>query len=202
MTRRLWSKGLFVLALILILVGIAPPAYLYWFGSAHNFAPLSMPITLERGQVVSPWFKTDLNDTYQIDLDWPHGLDLAIDLAIDWKIEDTHGAVIQQGTFAYQDLQRANEVHLGFYKPRRGLRQRVILDIHTGVEGANAAHPTLNVGVPEEGLDMAYGLAVALPWAGIWGAGGLILLIVALALRNQVPGKQDLSHRDLRNQGS
>jgi hypothetical protein len=182
MTRRHWSKGILILASLLLFAGVFPPAWLLWFGYAHNFAPLSMPITLQRGEIVSPFFTTDLNDSYQIDFDWAHGLDQPIDPSLDWRIVDAHSSVISQGSFA-QHLPGGNEVHLGFYKPKRGLRQRIILDIHTDIQGANAAHPTLNIGVPEEGLDMAYAWPAVLPWSGIFCASGLVGLIVALALR-------------------
>lgn len=54
----------------LVLLGVTPLAYLYWWGAVHNLRPLSMEFPLKRGEHSSPFFKTALNDTYQIDLAW------------------------------------------------------------------------------------------------------------------------------------
>jgi hypothetical protein len=162
-------------------------ASILWFGWAHNFTPLSMPLPLTRGQVTSPIFKTDLTDNYQIDLDWSwtpaQRIDQPFDIAIDWKIVDPQETLIRQGAFDQRGPQ-GNEARLGFYQPsKRGSRQRIILDVHRDVPELAGAHPVLRVETAERGLQQAYGSAFAMVLAAVIAGPGLILLIIGLFLR-------------------
>ena len=192
--RSVWSRLLLVAGVVLILVGVAPTLLLIWDGS-RNYYPLSMPLTLARGQTTSPWFTPDVNDTWQIFLFWPHFIlgpqvdpdkpdarARPIPLSIDWKIVDDRDALIAQGTFA-DGLMGGNEVHLGSYTTRRGVRQRIILDVHTDVQGENDAHPTLKIEDSGPALDDSYAFPVFLGWAAIFGGSGLIVLLIGLLKR-------------------
>lgn len=185
--RSVWGRVLLIAGSVLLVLGLAPGVYLYWFGLTHNFAPLSMPLPLTHGQVTSPLFKTDLTDNYQIDLDWTgtpaQRFDQPIDIAIDWKIADPQGNLIREGAFERNGPQ-GNALHLGFYQPtRRGLRQRIIVDVRRDVPELAGAHPVLSVETPERNLEQAYGLAFAMFLAAVIAGPGLILLIVGLVLR-------------------
>ncbi len=97
MKRWPWHRIFICLALILVLAGIAPLAYLIWWGHAHNLEPLSVPVALKRGEFTSPFFTTDLDDDYQIEiyfLPYPR-----TPLNLDWKILNETGAVIRSGSY-------------------------------------------------------------------------------------------------------
>ena len=82
---------------LLILVGVTPIAYLLWFGTAHNFEPLSAPLSLKRGEYTSALFKTDLDEDYQVEIySLPYHRS---PLDLDWKIVDESGVVIQSGVY-------------------------------------------------------------------------------------------------------
>jgi hypothetical protein len=177
--RWTWRRILVSLAFLLVLVGIAPLAYLFWWGNAHNLQPLSVPLSLKRGEYISPFFTTDLNDDYQIEIDSIPFERTGLDL--DWRIVDDSGAMIRQGTYTDQ-LPGGNWALLGHYRPKRGLRQRIIVRIHQDVQ-APESHPKLNIGLPERGLEQAYGSAAAIGWAAIVAGAGVIMLFVLLILR-------------------
>ena len=54
-------------------------------------------------------------------------------LDLDWKIVDASGTVLQQGT-ENTLLRGANNVNLGDYHPKRGERQKLIVDVHREIE--------------------------------------------------------------------
>ena len=95
---------------------------------------------------------------------------------------DDRGSLIAQGTFA-DGLMGGNGVRLGSYTTRRGLRQRIILDVHDDVRGENDAHPTLKIQDAEPSLDDSYAFPLAMGWAAIFGGCGLIALLVGLIRR-------------------
>lgn len=170
-----WRKIITAVACLLVFVGVAPLTYLYLFAATHNFEPLSVPLPLTRGEHSSPVFKTDLNEDYQIDLGWDGSVrgDKKVDLY--WKIVSDSGAVIQQGT--YNGSLLGNSFNLGYYRPKPGLRQRFILRNLQDPQGLSSAHPIVEIGVPEEGLEMAYGAAAAIRLAEFVSAPGLLLLL-------------------------
>jgi hypothetical protein len=55
--RSPWHTILIGVAVFLVLVGVAPLAYLLWWGNAHNLEPLSVPLSLKRGEYTSPFLK-------------------------------------------------------------------------------------------------------------------------------------------------
>ena len=174
-----WTKIVAGIGCLLVLLGLAPLAYLYFWATTHNFEPLSVPLSLKRGEYTSPFFTTDLNETYQIQIYFlpPH----STPVDMDWKIVDDRGAVIQSGAFR-EEHTGGNNVNLGQYRPKRGSRQKIILNIHQDVD-ADGSDLKLHVGVPEESLSMAYGLAAAIRWAALVAGPGAIVLLVLLIRR-------------------
>ena len=173
---------------LLILVGVAPMAYLLWFGTAHNFEPLSAPLSLKRGEYTSAFFKTDLDEDYQVEIYFLPADRTALDL--DWKIVDERGLVLQSGVYTEDQHSGGNDAILTRkYRPKRGSANRVIVNVHQDVQvksGEGQLHPAdvrLHVGVPERGLEQAYGSAAAIVWAAVVGGPGVILLVCLLVMR-------------------
>jgi hypothetical protein len=180
---------------LLVLIGITPLAYLLWFGTAHNFEPLSAPISLKHGEYTSPFFKTDLDEDYQVEIYFLPYHRTPLDL--DWKIVDENGALIQSGVYTEDHHIGGNDAILTRkYRPTRGSAHRIILNIQQDVQakdGEGQLQPTdtrLHIGVPERGLDQAYGSAAAIVWAaGVAGPGTIILifLLVLRVIRPKIP---------------
>ena len=180
---------------LLILVGVAPMAYLLWFGTAHNFEPLSAPLSLKRGEYTSAFFKTDLDEDYQVEIYFLPADRSPLDL--DWKIVDESGALIQSGVYTEDQHLGGNDAILTRkYRPKRGSANRIILNIHQDVQAKHSkqqSQPTdtrLHIGLPERGLEQAYGSAAAIVWAaGVAGLGAIILAypLVMRAIRPKIP---------------
>src|ERR1700677_3713692 len=97
------------------------------------------------------------------------------------------GAVIQSGAYREGNI-GGNSVNVGEYRPKRGSHQRIILNIHQDVDVAGS-DLKLHIGLPEEGLDMAYGSGAAIGWAALVagpGAGVLLILLIRRAMRPKV----------------
>ncbi len=143
-----------------------------------------MPLPLRRGEYFSPFFLTNIDAVYQIDLyflPWDRS-----PLKVDWKIVDTYGRISQRGT--YKDQQHGgNGAVLGHYHANMGDRQRIVVTVLDDVTGIDT-HPRLRVGLPDLGLDYTEGY---LPFALLWAAGcvgvGVIALLTLLMLRSFRP---------------
>jgi hypothetical protein len=180
---------------LLVLIGIAPLAYLLWFGTANNFEPLSAPISLKHGGYTSPFFKTDLDEDYQVEIYFLPYHRTPLDL--DWKIVNENGALIQSGVYTEDQHIGGNDAILTRkYRPTRGSAQRIILNIQQDVQAKDgegqlqSTDTRLHIGVPERGLDQAYGSAAAIVWAaGVAGPGTIILffLLVLRVIRPRIP---------------
>jgi hypothetical protein len=162
----------------LVLLGLTPPAQFCWWEVTHNPRPVSMPLPLSRGEYPSPFFKTEADESYQIDIQWddPTAEWKALDL--DWKVVDDGGAVLQQGTYNYR--LRGNTAALGRYQPTRPLRQRIIVHLLQDSQGLGLAHPKLEVTLPERSLDAGYGYLYAVTRAFHVGGPGVLLLLFLL----------------------
>jgi len=127
MKQRAVPQILFMVAGLLIFVGIAPLACSLGWVWTHDLESLSMPIPLKRGEYTSPLFATDLDDEYQIEIyDLPPHL---VPLDVDWKIGDDAGALIRSGRF-HEDQMGGNAVVLDRgYRPKQGSRYRIIVNI-------------------------------------------------------------------------
>jgi hypothetical protein len=173
---------------LLILVGVTPITYLLWFGTAHNFEPLSAPLSLKRGEYTSALFKTDLDEDYQVEIySLPYNRS---PLDLDWKIVDENGVLIQSGFYTEDQHPGGNDAILTRkYRPKRGSANRIILNVHQDIQaksGERQLQPTdvrLHVGVPERGLEQAYGSVAAIVWAAVVGGLGAIILVFQLVMR-------------------
>jgi hypothetical protein len=154
----------------LILVGVAPLTYLLWWGHPHKLEPLSVPLSLKRGEYTSPFFSTDLDDDYQIEiyfLPYPR-----TPLNLDWKILDETGALIQSGTYREDQKGDGNDAILeSHYRPKRGSRQRIMVSVDKDVQAPDS-DTRLHVGLPERSLEIAYGSGAAIEWAAIFAGAG------------------------------
>jgi hypothetical protein len=175
-----WRTILVSLATLLVLVGVAPLAYLLWWGKTHNLEPLSVPISLRRGDYTSPFFTTDLDDDYQIEIYFLPYHRTPLDL--EWKIVDETGALIQSGGYSEDQMGGNDAILERHYRPKRGSRQRIMVSIRQDVQ-APESDTRLHIGLPERGLEQAYGSAAATIWAAIVAGAGAIMLLVLLILR-------------------
>jgi len=178
---RPWPAILVTVAVLLVLVGLAPLVYLSWWGYAHRVEILSDPLPLKHGEYTSPVFTTDTDDDYQIEIYFLPRHRTPLDL--DWKTIDERGALTQSGSYSEEHQMGGNVAILErHYRARPGSRQRIIVDIHQDLE-ASDADTRLHVGVPERGLEQAYGFGIAIPWAAFVAGPGAILLLVLAVLR-------------------
>jgi len=191
-----WSthKTLVVFGWLFIGAGIAPLAYLLWFGAAHNFRPLSMPLPLKKGEYISSAFSTDLNDAYQVDLQWRGSVGEQMRLNMRWKIVDRNGAAIQQGAFNNRLL--GNSINLGNYKPGNRSGQKIVLTLLRDAQGMEDAGAQLFVETPEESLSLSYAVLPVVGWAVIVAGSGAAILL-AMLFRRPAPSASGKSSRIL-----
>lgn len=171
------EKTVASIAWLLIILGLAPFVGLLLWPLIRHVEPLSATLPLKRGQFISRYFRTDLNEDYQVDLYWPKFPDRKTEVDLDWNVVDDTGALIQQGT--YKDRTgAANTVGLGTYRSEGRRRQRIIVNIHQDVQGPDG-QPTLQIGQPEVSLDIAEGYyPLAVLWAALLAGSGVITLAV------------------------
>lgn len=175
-----WRKIVAAVGLSLLLLGLAPLARLCWRGVTHNPRPVSMPVPLKRGEYSSPFFKTERNEGYRIEIKWDASGTKWKALDVDWRIVDDSGALLQQGNYNYQ--LRGNTAALGQHHSTRRLRQKVIIRNIQDAQGLDLAHPRLEISLPERGLEMAYGAIYPMKLAFmVAGPGMLILLFLFIA---------------------
>ena len=175
-----WRKIVAGVGWSLLLLGLAPLALLCWWGVTHKPRPVSVPVPLKRGEYSSPFFKTERNEDYRIDIKWdaPGTEWKALDLG--WRIVDDSGALLQQGSYNYQ--LRGNTAALGKYHSTRRLRQKVIIKNLKDTQGLDLARPKLEISLPERSLEMAYAAIYPIKLAFmVAGPGILILLFVFIA---------------------
>lgn len=194
MKRGRWRSILFGIGCFLVALGIFPLAYLLWFGHVHNFQPLSMQLPFKQGEYTSAEFKTDLNESYMVQVELMDSTYRAIELNpdavldLDWKVVGAGGAVLAQGS-QNEPIRGANNVNLGEYKPKRGPRQRMIVDIHRDIEEPDDSTVTLEVNSTEDPEGMAFGFVLFAWWAGAVGGLGAVILLVLLFMRARRPAR-------------
>jgi len=186
MIRWLSMRTAVGVAWFLIALGVVPFVCLLLWASTHSSQPISERIRLEPGQFVSSYFKPELDGTYQITLYWPKFPNPATEVNLDWRIVDSHNQVIDRGTYDSQ-LDGANIIQLGEYHPKRGVRQRIIVNVNQGVTGPDG-EAKLEIGIPEVGLDRAEGAyPLAAGWAVITTVPGMIILVLIWFWRRASP---------------
>jgi hypothetical protein len=167
---------------------------LFWFGRAHNFQPLSMQLPFKQGAYTSAEFKTDLNESYVVQVVLMDSTHRAIELNpdavldLDWKIVDAGGAVLAQGS-QNQPIRGANNVNLGEYKPKRRQRQRMIVNVHREIAEPDDSTITLEVNSTEDPEGMAFGFVLFCWWAGVVGGLGAVILLILLVIRARRPAR-------------
>jgi hypothetical protein len=179
-----WSRRKIVagVAVLLILAGVSPLAYLQWRERAHNLEPLAFPFPLRRGVYTSPYFQTDLDENYQVDLYFLPSDRSPLDL--DWMIIDQSGKRITGDSYKEEQRTGGNTVVLDRnYRSTRGLPQRIVVTIRQDIQPVNAM-TTLHIGLPEEILSSGYAMYAAMLWAAALAGGGLILLLVVAFKRS------------------
>lgn len=181
--RRWWSlRTAIIIAWSLIGIGVLPFICLLLWAKAHPSQAVSERVSLLRGEFVSPYFRPELDGNYQINLYWPKFPSRETQVDLDWRIVDSQGLLIDQGTYN-SGLEGANIVQLGEYHPERGVRQRIILNVHRDVIGSDG-EARLEIGIPEVGLDRAEGAyPLAVGWAAITAIPGALVLAVIWFLR-------------------
>lgn len=187
MKRWLSTKTAVGIGWFLVVLGLLPLVGLYFWAYTHHSQPISERIRLEPGQIVSPYFRPELDGTYQVTLDWPKFPNPSTQVDLDWRIVDRRNRVIDRGTY-YGSPGGGNIIRLGEYHPRRGVRQRIIVNVRQAVNGPDG-EARLEIGIPEVGLDVAegaYPLAVA--WAVITAIPGILLLAGIWFWRRFLPG--------------
>jgi hypothetical protein len=197
-----WRRILAIVGAVLIVVGLAPLTALLWHASTHNFRPLSMDFPIRAGSYTSPEFKTDLNESYVIQMEMMdstgRGIGLNADavLDLDWKIMDLNGSVIASGT-RNEPMRGGNAVNLGEYAPKRGLRQKMIFNLHRDFAEPAGSKVTLEINSTEDPEGMAFGYIVFATWAGFVGGSGAVLLLASLILRFARPAAREAVSRTL-----
>jgi hypothetical protein len=176
MNRWLSTRTAAGVGWFLVGVGLLPFVCLLLWVFTRNSQPVSERILLQRGQFISRYFKPELDGAYQVSLNWLNKFpsrETQVDL--DWEIVDSQGLIIDQGTYD-SSLDGSNIVKLGEYHPQRGVRQRIIVNVHRDVNGPDG-EARLDIGIPEVTLDVvegAYPLAVG--WAAITTIPGVVML--------------------------
>ena len=179
-----WGKILASFACLLIVIGIVPPAALF-FGGSHNFFPLEMPLPLKSGEYTSQLFTTDWGDTYEIYIIPADYRAKKVQLNLDWKIVDENGNVIQQGR--YSERTETNWVTIGEYQPKIGQRQKIIIKVNQNIEGNSTAQPRLIIGLPQRNSDYFDVRDIFNAWAVITAGPGTLLLFFLLFRRLRRP---------------
>ena len=184
-----WNKILAIFACLLILIGIVPPAALF-FGGNRNFFPLQMPLPLEKGEYTSHIFTTDLDDAYEIYIIPDDYRTKKIQLNLDWKIVDESGNVIQQGI--YRDRTETNWVAIGKYQPKIGQRQKIIIKVNQNIEGIGTAQPRLIIGLPQRNSDYYDVRDIFNAWAIVTAGPGATYLLFLIFRRMRHPKQQHI----------
>jgi hypothetical protein len=186
----LWRNSLAIVAGSLIVVGMAPAIDLFIWRKAHNLFPARLPLPLKRGEYASAFFKTDLGEKYEIEIstdDYPAQI---AQMDLDWKIVDETGNVIQQGS--YKGQINSGPVSIGEYQPRVGSQQRVIVQIQNVLQGTDAAHPLLMIGLPDRSNKFYNSRDVFNAWAVIVAGPGALLLLYWLIRRTKRPAQPNI----------
>ncbi len=189
-----WRTILTVVGSVLVIVGVAPMAYILWYASVHRSQPLSMPLPFKQGHYTSPVFKTDLDEPYVIQIEFSSPTGRSIDLNqeaildMDWRVVDSTGATLQRG-FQNTTVRWANDVGLGEYRPKRGAAQQLIIDLNQDLVEPEGSHVTVEVNSTDDPEGRAFAFYFAARWALIAAVPGLILLVSVFIFRITTRGR-------------
>jgi hypothetical protein len=139
-----------------------------------NLDPVSMPVPVRPGNYSSPWFTTRINDLYELDLGTAPWRQNPVDLT--WQIIDASGNILATGNW-HDKTSGTHSIILARYRPKPGLRQRVLINIPHDVAGSEPV-PTLSLYCPEASLNFSYEAPVAILWA-IFFLGLAVFFVIA-----------------------
>jgi hypothetical protein len=185
MKKLPWPRIFAIIAVALIIVGMAPICWLFWDAFTDNSRPLSVTLPLNMGEYVSPEFKTSSSDAYVIQIELMDTANRSIDLNpdavldLDWSIVDQSGAILAQGS-QNAPIRDANNVNLGEFQPKRSIRQRLIIDKHAVIAEPAGTQVTLQINSTEDPEGFAFGLIRFSEWAFVVAGPGAIILLVLL----------------------
>lgn len=154
----------------LLLIAIAPYAYVQYRFRSHDWFPLKAPVKLVEGEdIASPEFKTDLTGSYAVGLDFaPINVDLEECLAgdslfknscksvgsglvLDWSVVRRHlpqdVTVVDHETYKPQSFGGAGviETVLGSFDAQKGEQYKILLHVRKIAPELNSASPRINV---------------------------------------------------------
>jgi len=109
---------------------------------------------------------------------------------LDWKIVDDTGTIIKQGT--YSDRIDSGYETVGEYRPKLGLRQRIIVRIQNVIQGTDATHPILLIGLPDRNSDYCDVRDIFNAWAVITAGPGALLILFLVFRRMRQPKQQHI----------
>ena len=203
---REWSFQIVIanIARALIFVGLAPVVFFYGWYFTHGPVSLSVPLSLKQGEYTSPTFRTGLDgeqgilialgrirdgqdsscfrDGKVIESDVCRGQGRLLDA--DWKIVNNRGELIRQGSYKDRIYSgSSSEDWIGRFVSKRGSRQRIILTLHSSIEGYETAHPRLEIHGTSDPEGAAFQGAYAIFWALIVATPGVIVLLVLRSRR-------------------
>lgn len=172
-----WNKLLIVFGWLLVVAGITPGALiLVGLGTGHNQKPLSVPVSLKKGEFTSPYFEASAGGNYLIDLNWDMFPARQTSVDLDWKIVADNGTVIEQGAIS-NILRGANTLTIGSYKSASAQREQIVLNVHEDVD-QGGAHATLTIGPEDTTTGLSSGIPGAAKLAAFVSIPGAILLLV------------------------
>jgi hypothetical protein len=114
-----------------------------------------------------------MNDLYELDLETIPWRRDSVDL--NWQIVDNNGNILASGSWQDQNS-GTRRVTLTRYRPRPGLRQRVLVTVPHSVMTSDAS-PALSLYCPEAALAFADGMPFAVGWAALLTLGAVLLFI-------------------------
>ncbi len=190
-----------VVGFCIIIVGIAPLAYLSYRNHSHNWKPLVHSLDLKPGKLQSPEFMTDINGRYLVNLNFDQLSDLRKEqcmfgvaignptcsggqsVQFTWQIISRSGEVIKSGS--YQPLSvSGSEVTFTEFQGKRGAYQYLVLQVTHDADVLKTAHPKLVVEVgPEYWESLADFSSYSVLWAKTVGLLGLLWVIGSIGLR-------------------
>jgi hypothetical protein len=165
----------------------------------HNYTPLSMPLSLDRGEYTSPSFTITMDDDYGIGIPLNRILDgqdsscmqgtHVIDstncqgvgriLDADWELVNRRGKVISRGTYKdWIHTGTSSEVWIGRFQATWGERLKFILRIHQDIQGYEAANPRLEIHGTEDAEGLSGQFVFVILWAFVWASTGVTLLLI------------------------
>jgi hypothetical protein len=176
-----WRKILAIVGSCLVVVGILPLAYCFWFEYAPRPEPFFMQFPPQKGEYTLSPFAASFRRPFKIDLEWHRTIpeDKKIWLDMDWKIVDEKGGTVAKGAYHYWIV--GNMAVLAGYPSGYRKGQRIVMTLPRDVPGEDESmRLKISVDEAEMGLDMSYAAVPAVFSAGIIAGPGLLLIFLGV----------------------